>query len=42
MIGVEYKNVSRMIKETADPKLSTLQWWAELLQVKIASLYRDD
>lgn len=41
LLGVAYSNVFRYFREGYDPKLSQLARWAEVLDVKISSLYSE-
>ena len=41
MIDVDEKNISRLVKVTYDPKLSTLAKWASVLDVRIRDLFEE-
>lgn len=41
LIGVEYSNVVRYFKIDYNPRLSTLEKWAEVLKVSVKDLIED-
>ena len=41
LIGVEYSNVVRYFKIDYNPRLSTLEKWAEVLKVSVNDLIED-
>lgn len=41
MLGIDYANVFRFFRKEYDPKLSTLEEWGRILEVKIAELYAE-
>ena len=41
MLGVEYRNIFRVFREGYDPKFSTMQDWARVLQIKIRDLFEE-
>ena len=41
MLGIDYANVFRFFREDYDPKLSTVEQWAETLGVRMSDLYQD-
>lgn len=41
LIGIKYENVFRYFKRDYDPKLSSLETWANALDVKISDLYKE-
>ena len=38
MLKIEYANVFRFFREDYDPKLSTLQKWADVLEIDVRDL----
>lgn len=41
MLGVEYSNLVRYFKPNYDPRLSTLEKWANVLDVSVKDLIED-
>ncbi len=40
-LGVLYSNVFRIFRKNYDPKLSTIEEWARILNVKVSDLIED-
>lgn len=41
MLGIDYSNVFRFFREDYDPRLSTLEKWAETLGVRVRDLFQE-